>query len=44
MTAPGGQITAAQNCGINCAQIDTVPTNSVIDTNVACLGAARRRR
>ena len=35
MTAPGAQITAAQNCGINCAQIDTVPMNSVIDTNVA---------
>jgi len=33
--APWGQITAAQNCGINCAQIDTVPMNSVIDTNVA---------
>ena len=33
--APWGQITAAQNCGINCAQIATVPMNSVIDTNVA---------
>jgi hypothetical protein len=32
---PGGQITAAQNCGINCAQIATVPMNSVIDTNDA---------
>ena len=35
MTAPGAQITAAQNCGINCAQIATVPMNSVIDANVA---------
>ncbi len=26
---------AAQNCGINCAQIATVPMNSVIDANVA---------
>jgi hypothetical protein len=25
----------AQNCGINCAQIATVPMNSVIDANVA---------
>ena len=26
---------ATQNCGINCAQIATVPMNSVIDANVA---------
>ena len=26
---------AAQNCGINCAQIATVPMNSMIDANVA---------
>ena len=35
MRAPWGQITAAQNCGINCAQIATVPMNSMIDANVA---------
>jgi hypothetical protein len=28
-------LAAAQNCGINCAQIATVPMNRVIDANVA---------
>jgi hypothetical protein len=28
-------LAAAQNCGINCAQIATVPMNSVIDAKVA---------